>query len=123
VVIVVWIIAETPESVSANPIERNGAMKLNSAQVEQTLSQFEAQAIPEDHPVVPRLCELFGDHTFFLNSSGLNVIEPSLNESTDGGSQAGTVVNLADWSDADRTSLAPHNPEPTEINVKLEPAD
>jgi hypothetical protein len=40
-------------------------MKLNSAQLEQTLSQFEAQAIPEDHPMVPKLCELFGDHTFF----------------------------------------------------------
>jgi hypothetical protein len=25
-------------------------MKLNSAQVEQTLTQFEAQVIPDDHP-------------------------------------------------------------------------
>jgi hypothetical protein len=35
-------------------------MKLNSAQVEQTLSQFEAYVIPDDHPMVPKLNELFG---------------------------------------------------------------
>jgi hypothetical protein len=91
------------------------AMKLNSAQVEQTLSQFEAQVIPDDHPIVPQLSDLFGDHTFFLNSDGLNVVEP--NET---GARAGTVVNLANWTDAHLTSLAPHEPEPTEIIVVLE---
>ena len=50
-------------------------MKLNSAQVEHTLMQFEAQVIPEDHPLVPKLNELFGDHTFFLDGNGLNVVD------------------------------------------------
>jgi hypothetical protein len=94
-------------------------MKLNSAQVEQTLRQFEAQPIPDDHPLVPQLNELFGDHTFFLNSDGLNVIEPT-NEGSPTGFLAGTVVNLANWSDAHLTSLAPHEPEPTETIVILE---
>ena len=49
-------------------------MKLNSAQVKQALSQFEAQAIPENHPAVTQLNDLFGEHTFFLNGSGLNVL-------------------------------------------------
>jgi hypothetical protein len=93
-------------------------MKLSSAQLERTLSQFEAQAIPDDHPLVPRLNELFGDHTFFLNSARLNVVEP--NESADAVTQAGTVVNLANWSDAHLSSLALHEPEPTEIVVVLE---
>ena len=39
-------------------------MKLTSTQIERTLGQFEAQAIPEDHPVVLQLNELFGEHTF-----------------------------------------------------------
>jgi hypothetical protein len=91
-------------------------MKLNSAQVAQTLTQFEAQVIPDDHPLIPKLNELFGDHTFFLNSSGLNVVEP--NESAEG--PAGMVVNLANWSDAQLTSLAPHEPQSTEIIVILE---
>jgi hypothetical protein len=105
-----------------NRNERNGAMKLNSAQVEQTLTQFNAEAIPEDNPMVQRLYELFGDHTFFLDGSGLNVIEPSANEGTEGGVQAGAVVNLADWKDADKTSLVPHQPEPTELIVMLRSA-
>jgi len=93
-------------------------MKLNSAQLEQTLSQFEAQAIPDDHPLVPKLNELFGDHTFFLDSNGLNVVEA--NESTNAGAPAGTVVNVASWSDAQLTSLMPHEPEPTEVVVILQ---
>lgn len=92
-------------------------MKLNSAQVEQTLSQFEAHVIPEDHPVLPTLNELFGNHTFFLNDNGLNVIEPK--ESTLAGMSEGTVVNLASWNEQ-LTSLAPHEPEPTETVIILE---
>ncbi len=52
-------------------------MKLSSAQVEHTLTQFEAHVIPEDHPLVQKLNELFGDHTFFLDGNGLNVVEPN----------------------------------------------
>ena len=80
-------------------------MKLNSAQVEQTLSQFEAQAIPDDHPMVPKLNEVFGDHTFFLNSDGLNVVEPD--ESATASARKGTVVNVASWNDANLSTLAP----------------
>jgi hypothetical protein len=40
-------------------------MKLNSTQVKQTLSQFDAQVLPDDHPAVTQLSDLFGDHTFF----------------------------------------------------------
>ena len=52
-------------------------MKLTSAQVERTLSQFEGQAIPDNHPVISQLSNLFGDHTFFLNNDGLNIVEPA----------------------------------------------
>ena len=54
-------------------------MRLTSAQVERTLRQFEfeARAIPDSHPVVPKLTEIFGDHTFFLDSNGLNIVEPT----------------------------------------------
>jgi hypothetical protein len=94
-------------------------MKLTSAQVERTLSQFEAQAIPDSHPVVPQLNELYGDHTFFLDSNGLNIVEPAAAEAPQAGDQAARVVNLASWSDADLTSLAPHEPEPTDAIIEL----
>src|SRR6266699_5492318 len=93
-------------------------MKLNSAQVEQTLTQFDTRVLPDVHPLVLKLSELFGDHTFFLNSNGLNVVEP--NGGTEAGVPAGTVVNLANWSDAQLTSLTPHEPEPTGVVVILE---
>lgn len=92
-------------------------MKLNSALVERTLTQFEAQAIPEEHPVVPQLNSLFGEHTFFLNGSGLNIVEPA---EGDDGVQKGVVVKVAGWQDSDRTSLVPHEPEPTEVVIALD---
>jgi hypothetical protein len=93
-------------------------MKLNSAQIERTLAQFEARVVPDDHPAVAELSELFGDHTFFLDGNGLNVVEP--NDSVEEGAPAGTVINVASWSDARMTRLAPHEPEPTEVVVTLE---
>ena len=68
--------------------------------------------------VVQQLNSLFGDHTFFLDANGLNIVEPR--EQTDSGSQSGQVVKLAGWSDDNRTSLAPHQPELTEVVIVLE---
>jgi hypothetical protein len=93
-------------------------MKMNSAQIEQTLNQFDAQAIPAGHPAMPQLEGLFGGHTFFLDSEGLNIVEPVEAEQND--RQRGVVVNLASWTDADRVSLEPHEPESTELVVDLE---
>ena len=52
-------------------------MKLSTASIAKTLTQFEAQAIPDNHPVVAQLSTLFGEHTFFLNNEGLNIVEPA----------------------------------------------
>ena len=92
-------------------------MKLTSAQLDRTLSQFHAEAIPENHPVVPQLSQLFGEHTFFLDDSGLNIVEPA--EAGRPGTQSAKVVNLANWGDDDRTRLVRHEPEPTDIVVVL----
>jgi hypothetical protein len=94
-------------------------MKLTSAQVERTINQFEAQAIPDGHPVVPQLNELFGDHTFLLDSNGLNILEPA-DEASQELVQAARVINLANWSDENLTRLAPHEPEPTGAIIELE---
>jgi hypothetical protein len=97
---------------------KESCMKLNSAQVERALKQFEAQALPEDHPVVPQLASMFGDHTFFIDSGGLNVLEPT--EASEPEAPVGMVVNLAYWSDETLTKLSPHEPEPTGVIVSLE---
>src|SRR5436305_1858836 len=60
--------AQAGHAICKNQMER--AMRLTSTQVERTLSQFEAQPIPDNDPVIPRLSGLFGDHTFFLDDNG-----------------------------------------------------
>jgi len=91
-------------------------MQLTSAQVERTLSQYEAEAIPPNHPALPQLTQLFGAHTFFLDRAGLNILEPA-----DSNASACKVVNLANWNDANPPSLEPHAPMPTELIVQFEP--
>ena len=92
-------------------------MKLTSAQIERTLTQFEGEAIPDSHPVVPQLNSLFGDHTFFLDRNGLNIMEPAEAARADG--QSAKVVNLASWSDGNPNRLEAHEPEPTDVIVTL----
>jgi hypothetical protein len=92
-------------------------MKLDSAQVERTLSQFQGEAIPDNHPSVPQLNNVFGEHTFFLDRNGLSIVEPA--SAAGVGSQWAKVVKLANWSEANPNRLEPHQPEPTDIIVTL----
>jgi hypothetical protein len=98
-------------------------MKMNTAQIRQTLHQYQAQALPAEHPVMPELERLFGNHTYFLDGNGLNIVEPVIvepvePEQTDG--LRGVVVNLASWVDEKAQSLLPHKPESTDLVVDLE---
>jgi hypothetical protein len=51
-------------------------MKLNSAQVKQTLSQYDAEVLPDDHPAVAQLNNLFGDHRSFSTAADLRSWSP-----------------------------------------------
>jgi hypothetical protein len=66
--------------------------EINVRTVERTLTQFQGEVIPDNHPVIPQLKGLFGDHTFFLDSHGLNIVEP---EAAGSGAQS-AKVRLAD---------------------------
>ena len=93
-------------------------MRLNDTQVKQTLTQMQAEVLPDNHPATAQLTDLFGDHTFFLDQSGLKVLEPAAMSASD--VQSSRVVSLADWSDSTLTSLKPHAPEPTGTVVVFE---
>jgi hypothetical protein len=93
-------------------------MRLNETQLKQTLNQMEAEVLPETHPAAAQLTDLFGEHTFFLDQTGLKVLEPAETSASD--VQTSQVVCLADWSDATLTSLKPHAPEPTGTVVVFE---
>jgi hypothetical protein len=107
-------------------MQKEQPMKLSTSRVRQTLDQLDeqpafhdTQAIPDDHPVVPKLNQLFGEHTFFVDSEGLHIVEPAVG---DGASdRSGQVVKLASWSDARHTTLEPHPPQPTDVVIALRP--
>ncbi len=96
-------------------------MRLTTATLERTVSQFDAQPLPDDHPLVDRLNSVFGKHTFLLGAEGLHIVEPT------GGAQSepntATVVKVASWEDASRTRLQAHEPELTDVVVELDPDD
>jgi hypothetical protein len=92
-------------------------MKLSQAQINRTLSQFKAQVLADDHPAVAQFCELFGQHTFFLDARGLHVLE--LLEVPGMEAQDGEMISIADWSDTNSTKLTTHQPEPTGVVIRL----
>jgi hypothetical protein len=94
-------------------------MKMKSSQIEQTLHQLDAEAIPAGHPMMPQLERIFGEHTYFLDSNGLNIIEPVETE-TEKNARRGVVVNVASWTNANAEALRPHEPESTDLVVDLE---
>ena len=55
-------------------------MKLSPAQVERTVNQLQIEAIPDNHPLVPQLNRLFGEHSYFLDQNGLSIVEPADDE-------------------------------------------
>ena len=83
-------------------------MRLNATQVKQTLSQFDAQVLPDDHPAVTQLSGLFGDHTFFLDGAGLKVLE--LSEAPETDAKTKPMSNGGHWA------FQPvQNPEPPSV--------
>src|SRR5438105_2908941 len=95
-------------------------MKLTPAQIKQTTTQFESQPVPDESRLAPELNRVFGDHTFFLGNSGLHIVDAV--EPTEAGAHAGRVVRLATWTDSHHTTLAPHNPEFTDVVIELDKA-
>lgn len=98
-------------------------MKLNAMHIDQTMRQFGAEAIPENHPATPRLNSVFGEHTFFLDEGGLKILELIASEdetAAPDGDGAARVVELASWADETRTSLVAHEREITNVVVVLE---
>jgi hypothetical protein len=94
-------------------------MKLNTAQVARTKSQLNIEALPDDHPLVPKLHQIWGDHTYFIDGNGLNIVEPVDADAEVPKSDIGVVVNLANWTDSNPPNLEAHEPKLTDSTVLL----
>jgi hypothetical protein len=68
---------------------------------------------------VPELNRVFGDHTLLSRrerAAHRGTAVPDEDES-----EAGQVVKVASWQDANRTRLTAHSPEPSDVIVELGP--
>jgi len=71
--------------------------------------------------MLAELRDVFGEHTYFLNNNGLNIVE-ELAETDQGGALIGRVIKVASWTDPNHTTLATHPPELTDVVINLEKA-
>ena len=90
-------------------------MKLSSEKLESILEQIDGEVIPDDHPSLPKLRDVFGDHTFFIDASGLIIVEPLEQDPI-----TGELIKIASWDDADPPHLVAHTPEETDVLIELE---
>ena len=93
-------------------------MRLTAKQIERTESQIAGQALPDNHPAISQLTQIYGDHTFFVDEEGLGIVETPEPGHTD--SAAARVVKLCSWADGERTALAAHEPRSTDVVVDLD---
>jgi hypothetical protein len=90
-------------------------MKLSSEKLESVLEQIDVDVVPDDHPSLPKLRDVFGDHTFFVDASGLIIVEPLEQDPV-----TGELIKIASWDDADPPHLVAHTPEETDVLIELE---
>jgi len=86
-------------------------MKLNDAQVAAVERQAQAKSLTDDNPAMGQLIEIFGDHTFYADSTGLLVFElvPEHVQGYEPGLYA--VVQVAEWGEEGTGSLVPIEPK------------
>ena len=91
-------------------------MKLNATQINDVEKKLGGFIVPEEHPANSDLKGAFGDHTFFVDGDGLNIVETDAAEEDN----VGVVVKLASWTNEKRTELAPHEPQVRDMTVALD---
>lgn len=89
-------------------------MRLNATQISKIEDQIGAEALSDEHATIPKLKEMFGEHTFFLDTRGLIIVEPKPSPEI----LIGTVVKLASWIEED-TELQVHEPQVLPVTVDL----
>ncbi|MFT4130281.1 MAG: hypothetical protein QM743_01970 [Chitinophagaceae bacterium] len=98
-------------------------MKLSPTHVTQTLNQIRAEPIAENHPVYSQFARLFGEHTFFVDDEGLNIVEPMASDKDSAQKmEVARLVRLAHWCDEYHSSLVPQVPQKTDTVVMLSKA-
>ncbi len=94
-------------------------MKLSPAQIEQVEDQSGAKPIDDDNAGLPALNQAFGEHTFFVDTVGLHVFEWDQQQAGDDGASTVKLVQLAEWTDDNRTHLKRVEPSEAPSGIRL----
>jgi hypothetical protein len=90
-------------------------MKLTGLQMAEIEKEFGMVPVPDDSPATPLLNRHFGDHTFYVADTGLLVWD--WNDPDD--DREAVLVQVATWSDDDKSSLVQHGPKRLDVVVTL----
>ena len=94
-------------------------MKLSSQQVASVKRELGADPLDSNNPAVNELNNVFGEHTFYLATDGLFIVEPVESDQIPG--EPAQIVRVAAWTDDDKKELQPVPPEATERVLDLTP--
>ena len=94
-------------------------MKLSAEQIEQVEDQSGAMPIPDDNPGLPGLNKTFGNHTFYVDPEGLHVFEWDQEQAGSDGASTVKLVQLAEWTDDNRTHLKQMQPSEATSGIRL----
>jgi hypothetical protein len=95
-------------------------MRLTPLQTTEIEKEYGMVPIPPDSPAVPMLNRHFGDHTFFVDESGLKIWDWDDDAPED---HAAVLVQIAEWSDDDQKTLLPHAPKRLDTVTTLPMSD
>lgn len=90
-------------------------MILSTDQIEQIRDRLGIVPVPADYPGLGELQKVFGDHSFYLTADGLHIWE----HANDVGGAKVVAVKVASWANEDKSDLAVHTPEVTDVTVDL----
>jgi len=98
------------------PTQDRYSMKLNDQQIAAVKASVNIDAVPADNPAVPQLAEAFGDHTFFVVTDGLFILEEVDRPELPG--TPAEFILIAGWANEERNAL--QGVEPTRSNTIID---
>ena len=98
-------------------------MKLTPNQIAASREATAAMPLPDDHPVMEKLTEAFGEHTFFVDQNGLSVFveQSEVPEEVVLPEGDPRLMLIAAWTDETRQALGAV--KPVDAGVSLPQTD
>ena len=92
-------------------------MKLSADQIKSIHDKKGIDPLPDDYPPMSDFIKAFGKHTFYLTADGLHIWEYIEVFGAEG--QVVIAVEIASWANDEKSDLALHAPQLTEVIVKF----